>query len=37
LDENAIEAARQWIFTPATKDGKPVPVLINLAFPFRLG
>jgi TonB family protein len=36
LDENAIEAGKQWIFTPATKDGKPVPVLINLAFPFRL-
>jgi len=36
LDENAIEATRQSIFTPATKDGKPVPILINLAFPFRL-
>jgi TonB family protein len=35
LDENAIEAVRQWIFTPATKEGKPVPVLINLAIPFR--
>jgi len=32
LDENAIAAARQLIFTPATKDGKPVPVLINLVF-----
>ncbi len=36
LDENAVAAARQLIFTPATKDGKPVPVLINLAFPFRI-
>ncbi len=36
LDENSIEAVRRWIFTPATKHGKPVPVLINLAVPFRL-
>jgi TonB family protein len=36
LDENTIEAVRQWIFTPATKEGKPVPILINVALDFRL-
>ena len=36
LDENSVEAVRRWIFTPATKNGKPVPVLVNLAVPFRL-
>lgn len=36
LDENSVEAVRRWSFTPATKDGKPVPVLVNLAVPFRL-
>ena len=36
LDERAIEAAMQWRFKPATKDGKAVAVLINLALEFRL-
>jgi TonB family protein len=36
LDENTLDAVSQWIFTPATKEGKPVPVLINIAMPFRL-
>ena len=36
LDEKSVEAVRRWSFTPATKHGKPVPVLINLAVPFRL-
>jgi TonB family protein len=35
MDENAIEAVRQWVFTPATKEGKPVPILINVALDFR--
>jgi|CZKJ01.1.fsa_nt_gi TonB family protein len=35
LDENAIDAVKRWIFTPATKEGKPVPILINLAIGFR--
>jgi TonB family protein len=34
LDENTVEAVRRWTFTPATKDGKPVPVLINLVMIF---
>lgn len=34
LDEAAVVAARQWTFTPATRDGKPVPSRIKLPFHF---
>jgi len=36
LDEKAIEAVKKWSFAPAMKDGKPVPVLINVEVTFRL-
>ena len=36
LDEKAIEALRQWKFEPALKDGRPVPVQINVEVNFRL-
>lgn len=36
LDEKAIESARQWKFEPATKDGKPVAVAINIEVDFTL-
>jgi len=36
LDEKAIEALRQWKFTPATKDGQPVAVAIKVEVNFRL-
>lgn len=36
LDEKAIEAVRQWKFEPATKDGSPVAVAINVEVNFRL-
>lgn len=36
LDEEAIRAVKQWRFEPATKDGKPVPVMINVEVNFRL-
>jgi protein TonB len=36
LDERAIEAVRQWKFSPATKDGKPVAAAINIEVTFRL-
>lgn len=36
LDEKAMEAVCQWKFQPATKDGKPVAVQINIEVEFRL-
>ena len=36
LDQKAIEAVRNWKFEPAEKDGKPVPVQINVEVNFRL-
>jgi len=36
LDANAADAVRNWRFTPATKDGKPVPVQISVEVGFRL-
>lgn len=36
LDMAAVEAVRQWKFKPATKDGQPVPALLNLTINFRL-
>jgi periplasmic protein TonB len=36
LDEKAIEAVRKWTFEPAQKDGRPVPVQINVEVNFRL-
>ncbi|MBI4876423.1 MAG: TonB family protein [Acidobacteria bacterium] len=36
LDRNAIEAVRQWVFEPGTKDGKPVRVLASVELNFRL-
>jgi TonB family protein len=31
LDENAINALKQWRFSPAMKDGRPVKVRMNIA------
>jgi TonB family protein len=36
LDDAAIGAAKQWIFRPGTKDGKPVNVRVILVLTFRL-
>jgi TonB family protein len=36
LDEKAIEAVRQWKFTPAYKDGKPVAVAKTVEISFAL-
>jgi TonB family protein len=36
LDEKAIAAVSQWAFSPATKDGLPVPVQISVQVTFRL-
>jgi TonB family protein len=36
LDENAVAAIRKASFQPALKDGKPVPVLLDLVVQFRI-
>jgi TonB family protein len=36
LDEKAVEAARLWRFEPGTKDGQPVPVVVNMEISFHL-
>jgi len=36
LDENAVAAIRKASFQPAMKDGKPVPVLLDLIVQFRI-
>ena len=36
LDQNAADAAKKWKFTPATRDGKPMPIQIETSINFRL-
>jgi outer membrane biosynthesis protein TonB len=36
LDENAVDSIRKASFQPATKEGKPVPVLLDLVVQFRI-
>ncbi|HVO59464.1 MAG TPA: energy transducer TonB [Terriglobales bacterium] len=36
LDEKAIDAVKRWTFEPATKNGKPVAVRVNVEVTFRL-
>jgi len=36
LDEKAIERVKDWKFKPATKDGKPVPVVVSVEVSFNL-
>ena len=35
LDEKAVEAVQQYRFKPATQDGKPVPVYLNIEVNFQ--
>jgi TonB family protein len=35
LDEAAVAAAGRWVFTPATLDGRAVPVRVRLAMSFK--
>ena len=36
LDESAVDSIRKATFAPAIKDGKPVPVLLDLVVEFRI-
>lgn len=36
LDTQALNAAKQWKFSPATKDGKPVAVTVSIELTFFL-
>jgi protein TonB len=36
LDERAVEAVRQWRFTPAKRYGTPVDVIVEVAMEFKL-
>ena len=36
LDERAVEAVRQWRFSPAKRYGTPVDVLVEVAMEFKL-
>jgi protein TonB len=36
LDDQALGAAREWTFSPATLDGRAVPVIVRLELVFRL-
>ena len=36
LDDAAIAAAKQWLFSPGVKDGKPVATRVGLVLEFRL-
>ena len=36
LDREAVDAARQWVFTPATRAGTPVDVVVTIELLFTL-
>ena len=36
LDGAAIDAVRQWLFTPTLLNGEPVPVVMTVTVTFRL-
>ena len=36
LDQRAIDAVRQWRFSPARRFGTPVDVLVEVAVEFKL-
>ena len=36
LDDEAVKAAKLWLFEPGKKDGKPVPVRVTIEMSFTL-
>ncbi|HUE86531.1 MAG TPA: energy transducer TonB [Vicinamibacterales bacterium] len=36
LDQQAVDATRQWEFEPGTREGKPVPVEVTIEMTFTL-
>ena len=36
LDESAVRAIKQWKFAPATKDGRPVAVMMTVEMNFSM-
>ena len=36
FNQSAVDAAKQWVFTPATKEGKPVSVWVSVPFKFSV-
>jgi protein TonB len=36
LDRAAIEAVRQWVYTPTLLNGVPVPVIMTVTVNFKL-
>jgi TonB family protein len=36
LDQQAIDAAKRWLFRPGTKDGRAVPMFVTILMEFRL-
>jgi protein TonB len=36
LDQQAVKAAKQWLFTPGTKAGRPVPVTVTIEMKFTM-
>lgn len=36
LDEAALEAVRQWVYTPTLLNGVPVPVMMTVTVNFKL-
>jgi periplasmic protein TonB len=36
LDQAALDAVRQWVFTPTTLNGVPVPVIMTVTVNFML-
>ena len=36
LDQKALEAVAKWRFSPAKKDGKPIPVFLSVEVGFKL-